>query len=136
MAERIIGIGETSSFRYFAIQPPLEDVEAKALIDTLQLPFRAYWPMNFTQERRADSPDHTEFGIDVGAAIDWIGLEEVDGGAVEIAQQIASILAQQGDDVVVLEDIVSTSWEAPIFGQDADHQRELAEYFRSHPEQE
>ena len=132
MSETVVGIGETSSFRYFGVMPPLDNEEAEALIQGLTLPLIVSFDMGYTQHRRNDSPEHTEFWVGVGEGIDWLGVETVDEESVKLAEQIAKLLRQEGRVVEVLKDIVCTDWRTPIFGEDADEQGDLREHFREH----
>lgn len=131
MTERTVGIGETSSFRYFGVMPPLEDDAIQKIRDELKLP---WWVGGFqiiyvTHESRDDCPPHTEFGIDVGDALDWQGRDVVDDGAVQVANSIADILRLNGDIVVVQEEVTTTDFQTPIFGESYNEQREIIQHF-------
>lgn len=127
MVERTVGIGETSSCRYFGVRPPLEEEEIQKVKGGLELP---WWVGSFellgvTQEASDDCSSHTEFGVDVGTALDWLGEEVVDKGTVQIANSIADLLRQDGGTVLVQEEIVAIDYRTPIFGEEYNEQREF-----------
>lgn len=72
-----------------------------------------------------DNPPYTEFGADVGAALDTIGEDAVNEGTMGLAQAIAGILEAEGDTVTVVEPIIVTDFETPIFGAEADRERAM-----------
>lgn len=131
MADRIVGIADTSSFRYFGVMPPLEGETIQKVKNELELP---WWVGGFhmiyvSQEVRDDCPPHTAFGVDVGDALDLLGRDIVDDGTVQIANSIADILRLGGDIVVVYEEITATDFQTPIFGESYDEQREVIQLF-------
>jgi hypothetical protein len=115
MAERTIGIGDTSSFRYIAIEPPLDDATTRSVKDQIILPDWAEWNFIYHQQvTDTDGPAHTEYGFEVGTAEDWLGRETVDEGTVRVAEQIARVLRAGGDEVAIIEGIYPTDFETPL----------------------
>jgi len=131
MTDRVIGIGETSSFRYFGVMPPIDEEAVQNVIEGVELPWwvGGHQLKYANQVARDDCPAHTEFGIDVGDALDWRGREVVDEGAVQIAQAIANILASAGDTVAVYTEVVTTDFQTPIFGEGYEEQRSMIQHF-------
>jgi hypothetical protein len=125
MVNRTIAIGETSSFRYFGIEPPLDDGEIEQIITNTILPeWIIFDQFGCTQEPQGDGPAHTELGLEVGQALDSLGRETVDPATVKIAHQISTILQKNGDIVTVLDGILPTDWRTPLFGEWAKDTRE------------
>ena len=117
MTERTIGIGDTSSFRYIGIEPPLEDTHVARIIEQIILPdwvdFRHIYCV---QQTDTDGPIYTELGFDVGTALDLLGNETVNKGTARVAEQIAKLLRNGGDIVTVLDGVFPTDFQTPIFG--------------------
>jgi hypothetical protein len=133
MTERTIGIGDTSSFRYIGIEPPLEDANVAQIMEQIVLPdWVEFKRISCVQQTDTDGPVYTEFGFEVGTALDSLGNETVDAGTVRVAEQIAELLLRNGDDVTILEGIFPTDFQTPIFGSDW---TEMAEYSMSLREQ-
>ncbi|HSX44021.1 MAG TPA: hypothetical protein VLE69_01845 [Candidatus Saccharimonadales bacterium] len=131
MVERTIGIGDTSSFRYIAIEPPLDDTATQNIRNQIILPDWSVWDLiYYKQVTDTDGPAHTEYGFEVGSAEDWLGREVVDEGTVAVAEQIARLLRTNGDTVSIVEGIYPTDFQTPIFGSNWSDMREVAEYFK------
>lgn len=132
MAHRRIGVGETSSFRYIGVEPPISDASADRILKIVAMPKWMIWGMAYHTEGAEDSPPYTEFGADVGYALDTIGRVAVDEGAMKLAQAIAGILETEGDTVEIVEPMITTDFEHPIFGNQADQERQILAAIRSH----
>lgn len=127
MTEREIRIGDTSSFRYIGVQPPLSETAAGAVMKTLRLPDWMVAGMHdsYTQDPTGTTPEsrYTEFGYDIGLAEETFGRPHVNRIAIVLACQVAKILERQGDSVHLDPDIVPTDFENPLFGEKADRVR-------------
>ncbi len=123
MTERKIGIGETGSFRYIAVEPPLNDIDAAYILKGLRLPSWILLGTGYTQNKPADELPYTEFWFDVGRGLDVFGKGVVDEAAVDIAGQIGQHLENNGNTVNMLDGIVITDSQTPIFGAEADKSR-------------
>ncbi len=116
MAERTIGLGDTSSFRYIGIEPPLDVATTNEIVEQIVLP--DWVDHNYvyrTQQGDSDGPAYTELGFDVGNALDWLGTESVNEGAIRVATQVANLLRVKGDSVAVIDGIYPIDCQAPIF---------------------
>jgi len=131
MAHRRIGVGETSSFRYIGIEPPISDARADRILKIIAMPEWMIWGMAYHIEAVGDSPPYTEFGADVGNALDTIGREAVDERAMKLARAIGSILEAEGDTIEIVEPMITTDFEHPIFGSQADQERQMLAAIRS-----
>ena len=123
MTERRIGIGETSSFRYIAVEPPISNSDADHILKDLRLPSWIFLGTGWTQNKLADDTPYTEFWFDVGDGLDAFGEDVVDYRAVDLANQIGKHLEYHGSTVNILEGIVTTDFQTPIFGTEADENR-------------
>ncbi len=120
MAELEVGIGETSSYRYFGIKPPIDDQLVKTVTGRLELP---YWVGDFQTvyvqtATRDDCPDHTLLGVEAGTAIDVIGEDDVNEGTLNIANQIVRVLKLEGNQVTLHPEITTTDFQTPLFGDE------------------
>ena len=132
MTERQVAIGETSSYRYIGIEPPLDEKQVSELVEKIILPDWVIFKwISLTQELRDDAPPHTELGFETGTAEDYLGLEVINEGASAVARQVARLLEAEGDDVTVIEHIVPTDFRTPLFGEDYHEMVESAEYYKS-----
>jgi len=131
MRHRKIGVGETSSFRYIGVEPPISDEKADKILKIVAMPEWIIWGMNYHTEVVGDNPSYTEFGADVGDALDTIGREMVDEGAMKLARAIGSILEAEGDTIEIVEPTITTDFEHPIFGAEADQERKMLTSIRA-----
>ena len=132
MTARRVAIGDTSSYRYIGIEPPVDDAQAASLIEEIVLPdwvvFRA---ISYTQELREDAPPHTELCFETGTPEEYLGHEVIDQGASAVARQVARLLEKEGDDITLIENIIPTDFKTPLFGEEYYQMVEVAERFRS-----
>lgn len=139
MAEREIRIGDTSSFRYIGIKPPISEITTSTIMKTIRLPLWIVTGMHdsYTQDPTGVTPEnqYTEFGYDVGHIEDIFGRSHVNNVAIVLAYQIAKILERQGDTVKVNPDIVPTDFRTPIFSMEADRIRKVKHMITAHKEQ-
>ena len=131
MTHRKIGVGETSSFRYIGIEPPISSDRADRILKIAAVPTWIIWGMDYHTEVVDDKPPYTEFGADVGDALDTIGRAAVDEGAMKLARAIGSILKAEGDTIEIMEPIITTDFEHPIFGAAANQEREMLTSIRA-----
>lgn len=131
MAHRKIGVGETSSFRYIGVEPPISNNSADKILKTVAMPEWIIWGMNYHTEAVEGNPPYTEFGADVGDALDAVGREVVDEGAMKLARAIGIILEAEGDTIKLIEPIITTDFEHPIFGSEADKERQMLTAIRA-----
>jgi len=115
------------------VEPPIEDAQAKVILKAVHVPKVLFFEMHYhqNQEQVDDSPSFTEFWIDVGGSLDTRGSEKVNRATVDIAHQIAQVLELQGDRIVVVDHIIPTDFQTPIFGRKAHEMHEIHEHFRS-----
>lgn len=122
MIHREIALGETSSYRYFGVTPPVSDEKAMIMADILffYLPRWAIYTEDTTLYLNQLTSDtgtaFTEFGVEAGDAIDVLGEERVDADCVLIAHALAKILREGGDSVSVNENIAPIDYQSPLFG--------------------
>jgi hypothetical protein len=133
MTQRRIGIGETSSFRYIGVEPPIEDAQAEIILKAVKVPKWLIFGMHYhqDQERVDDSPSYTEFLLNVELYTDGRGNERVNRMTVDLAHQIAIVLEIQGDRVEVNDYIVPTDFKTPIFGSKTAQMHKTHEHFKS-----
>ena len=133
MVQRRIGIGETSSFRYIGVEPPIGDAQAEMIIRAVKIPKWLIFGMRYqqNQEQVDDSPSFTEFWLNVEHSVDGRGNERVNRTTVDIAHQIAIVLELQGDRVEVIDHIIPTDFQTPIFGSEAAHMHQTHKHFQS-----
>ena len=122
---RKIGVGETSSFRYIGIEPPISDERADRILKIIAMPHWMIWGIDYHTEAVDGNPPYTEFGADVGDALDILGHKVVDEGAIELARSISKIIEAEGDTFKLVEPMITTDFAHPIFGQEADREREM-----------
>lgn len=125
MAHRKIAVGETSSHRYIGIEPPISDEIADRILKIVAMPEWIIWGMDYHTETVGENPPYTEFGADVGDALDTIGRDAVNEGAMKLARAIGSILEAEGDSIEIKEPMITTDFDHPLFGPDADQEREI-----------
>lgn len=127
-----IGIGETSSFRYIGIKPPIDDVLACQIIGEIDIPtwLSYFYRVGVHEECGNDGVLYTEFSFDIGDAIDDRGREEVEEATLDIAYQIAELLEKLGHEIIMLDEEVTIDFQTPLFGEEADFNRELSRFFR------
>ena len=133
MTEREIRIGDTESFRYIGVKPPLSELSAGAVMKIVGLP---KWMIagiddSYNQNPTGATPEnlYTEFGYYIGAAEDLYGKSHVNNVAIVLACQVAKILEQQGDTVTLDTTIVPTDFQTPMFDERADRMREINRRF-------
>jgi hypothetical protein len=131
---RRVAIGETSSFRYIGVEPPIDDSLANQIHGEIIVPQWLSWFHGVRQEEGVkDGATHTEFGFDVGDTLDTYGPEKVDAATLEITYQIAELLEKLGDEIAVLDEQVTIDFRTPLFGEESDFNRLQAKQFRHQP---
>lgn len=136
MATRTIAIGETSSYRYIGVKPPLEDVTAEHISRAATLPDWVELPdLEHVQRLHTPAPAHTEFGFEISFGLDHLGQDVVDTSTARVAQQIANLIRSIGDEVTVLEGVFPTDFQTPLFSEAYFDMRRVAEYYNPHGEQ-
>jgi hypothetical protein len=131
--DRRIGIGETSSFRYIGIIPSIDTDLSEQILSKIHIPHWLSRMTSLVSLQIEDDKTHTEFGMDVGDALDILGSEKVDKETVVIATQIAEMLRANGDLVEILEQI-TIDYDHPMFGEDADVERAIIQIMRRQSE--
>lgn len=121
MTQRTIAVGESESYRYFGIEPPLDAATAHEVEKCAQVPkWLGSRSLQYIQKTDGDGPDYTEFYLNVGDALDWRGRDMVNLSTMDIANLLAQLLRRRGDSVSVLPDIIPTDDATPLFGEEAD----------------
>lgn len=134
MAERRVGIGSGNSYLDIGIEPPIDDETAQAIIDKLETGdfpriFPSFWSPSV--EQNIGGPDaHTVISFNTDDAHRAFP-EEFVFAAQEIARRVTRQLVVLGETVETLPEIVQIDFQTPIFGTDADNQRELARNFEA-----
>lgn len=135
MTARTVAIGETSSYRYIGVKPPLDDTVAERICKAVILPDWVELPdLGYMQRTLTEAPDHTEFGFEVSFGLDYLGQDVVDASTTRVAQQIAHLIRSIGDEVTVLEGVFPTDFQTPLFSEEYFDMRRVAEYFHPHGE--
>ena len=129
-AQRRIAIGETSSFRYIGVEPPIDASLAQQIHREVIVPNWFSWYHGVREECGKDGIAYTDFGFDVGDALDCVGRAEVDEATLEIAYQIAELLEKLGEEITMLDEIVTIDFQTPLYGEESDSNRDIARNFR------
>lgn len=125
MAQHRIGIGDTSSFRYIAVEPPLSTDLVGRFLQTVELPkWIAASGISPSAELIDNAPEVTEFWYDVGDALDYLGENEIDDQIIKIAEKLAQIIEISGNSVELYGYAIPTDFQNPIFGSGYEMMRE------------
>ena len=87
-----VAIGETSSFRYIGVEPPIDNSLAEQIHGEIVIPNWLSWFHEVREKCGDDGISYTEFSFDVGDALDIRGRKEVEYATLEIAYQVTKLL--------------------------------------------
>lgn len=121
---RHIAIGETSSYRYIGIAPPLPKETTYTVLQMLHSHMLAWGEVDRTQVDE-DTPPYTELFANAGHMIDAIGSDAVDMHTLDAARAIMQLVESTGDSIVLLTPIITTDFQNPLFGPKADETRQF-----------